>query len=124
MSHGCEVAPTGRGRHFPRPSSCPTWFARQVWDDPGGFGSPRQNDARGRNDGGPMTRSNKGSFDMPSDDSAPNFEQRCPVCREPMRIVRLESGVPGLPLGMRRQMIKCSACELVTFHTFALESEP
>jgi len=60
---------------------------------------------------------------MPSDDSALNFERACPVCCEPMRVVRLESGVPGLPPGMRRQMIKCSACELVSFYTFALEQE-
>jgi hypothetical protein len=58
-----------------------------------------------------------------SDDNAAFFEQRCPVCREPMQVVRLESGVPGLPPGMRRQMIRCSACELVAFHTFALEQE-
>jgi hypothetical protein len=65
----------------------------------------------------------KGGFDMPSDDSALNLDRRCPTCREPMRVILLESGVPGLPPGMRRQMIKCSACELVTFHTFALEPE-
>jgi hypothetical protein len=62
-----------------------------------------------------MTGSHKGCFDMPSDDSAVNFERRCPVCREPMRVVGLESGVPGLPPHMRRQIIKCSECKLVTF---------
>jgi hypothetical protein len=41
---------------------------------------------------------------MSSDDNAAFFE-RCPLCRKPMQVVRLESGVPGLPPGMRRQMI-------------------
>ena len=36
---------------------------------------------------------------MSSDDHAAFFEQRCPVCRKPMQVVRLESGVPGLPPG-------------------------
>jgi hypothetical protein len=40
---------------------------------------------------------------MSSDDNAAFFE-RCPVCRKPMQVVRLESGVPGLPPGVRRQM--------------------
>lgn len=65
----------------------------------------------------------KGCFDMPSDDGALNVDRRCPVCHELMRVVRLESGVPGLPPAMRRQIIKCPACELVTFRTFALEPE-
>jgi len=60
---------------------------------------------------------------MSGDDDAAFFEQRCPVCRQPMQVVRLESGVPGLPPGMRRRMIRCSACGLVAFHTFAFEQE-
>jgi hypothetical protein len=50
---------------------------------------------------------------MPSDDNARPLEKQCPVCRGPMRVVRVESGVPGLPPDLRRQMIKCSACNLV-----------
>ena len=61
---------------------------------------------------------------MSRDDNVPSLERQCPICRGPLRVVRLESGVPGLPPGMRRQMAKCSACELVTtFHTFAPEQE-
>jgi hypothetical protein len=59
---------------------------------------------------------------MPRDDNA--LEQRCPVCQGPMQVVCLESGVPGLPPGIRRHIIKCPACELVTFRTLALEQEP
>ena len=70
-----------------------------------------------------MDGSHKGSFDMPSDDGALNFERECPVCREPMRVVGLETGVPGLPPHMRRQIIKCSECQLVTFHIFAFKPE-
>jgi hypothetical protein len=60
---------------------------------------------------------------MPSDDNAWPLEKQCPVCRGPMRVVRVESGVPGLPPDLRRQMIKCSACNLVAVHTSAREQE-
>jgi hypothetical protein len=62
-------------------------------------------------------------LNVPSDDTACPSERQCPVCRGPMRVVRVESGVPGLPPDLRRQMIKCSACKLVAVHTFALEQE-
>jgi hypothetical protein len=62
-------------------------------------------------------------FDMPSDDTACTSARQCPVCRGPMQVVGVESGVPGLRPDLRRQMIKCSACELVAVHTFALEQE-
>jgi hypothetical protein len=71
-------------------------------------------------DGGDATMA---GFDMPSDDTACPSERQCPVCRGPVRVVRVESGVPGLPTDLRRQMIKCSACKLVAVHTFALEQE-
>ncbi len=103
----------------------PYWFVRQACHDPTLVRLPP--DRTMREDATmvvQMTGSNKGSFDTRSDDSALNFEQRCPVCYEPMQVACLESGVPGLPPGMRRQMIKCSACKLVTFHTFALEPGP
>ena len=62
-----------------------------------------------------------GDFNMPSDENAHPFERQCPVCRGPIQVVRVESGVPGLPPGRQRQMIKCSRCELVATHTFDLE---
>jgi hypothetical protein len=62
-------------------------------------------------------------FDTPSDGTACTSGRQCPVCRGPMQVVGVESGVPGLRPDLRRQMIKCSACELVAVHTFALEQE-
>jgi len=85
------------------------------------IGLALQQEGRDRNDARGPEVTKRGS-DMSSDDNAAFFE-RCPVCRKPMQVVRLESGVPGLPPGVRRQMIRCSACELVAFHTFALEQE-
>ena len=62
-------------------------------------------------------------FDTPSDGTACTSGRQCPVCRGPMQVVGVESGVPGLRPDLRRQMIKCSACELVAVHTFAVEQE-
>jgi hypothetical protein len=70
------------------------------------------------------TRSNKAGFEMPRDDNDNAPEQRCPICRGSMQVVRPESGVPGLPPGIRRNIIRCRVCELVTFQTFALEQKP
>src|ERR1700691_161279 len=63
-------------------------------------------------------------FDMPRDDNTRNGEQRCSICHGPMQVVCLESGVPGLPPGIRRHIIRCPACKMVTFQTLALEEEP
>ncbi len=41
------------------------------------------------------------------------LERQCPLCRGPMQVIRLETGIPGLPPGRQRQMMKCSACGLV-----------
>jgi hypothetical protein len=48
-------------------------------------------------------------------------ERQCPLCRSPIQVIRMETGIPGLPPGRQRQMVKCSACELVTTHTVDLE---
>jgi hypothetical protein len=40
-------------------------------------------------------------------------ERQCPLCRGPMQVIRMESGIPGLPPGRQRQMMKCSVCGLV-----------
>jgi hypothetical protein len=49
--------------------------------------------------------------------------QCCAVCRGPIHVIRVETGVPGLPPGRQRQMVKCSACGLVATHTFDLKSD-
>ena len=41
------------------------------------------------------------------------LERQCPLCRGPMQVIRVETGIPGLPPGRQRQMMKCSACGLV-----------
>jgi hypothetical protein len=50
---------------------------------------------------------------MPTDDNACPLEKRCPICRGATHVVRVESGVLGLPPELRRQIVKCSACGLV-----------
>jgi hypothetical protein len=68
--------------------------------------------------------SEQAGFYMPRDDNTRSGQQRCPICQGPMQVVCPESGVPGLPPGIRRHIIRCLACELVTFQTLALEREP
>ena len=59
-----------------------------------------------------------GDFVMVSGENASLLEgQWCAVCRGPIQVIRVETGVPGLPPGRQRKMVKCSACGLVATHT-------
>jgi uncharacterized Zn finger protein len=50
------------------------------------------------------------------------IERQCPVCRGPVQMIRVETGVPGMAPGRQRQMVKCLACGLVATQTFDLAS--
>jgi hypothetical protein len=60
----------------------------------------------------------RGDFAMLAGENASLLERQCcSVCRGPTQVIRVEAGVPGLPPGRQRQMVKCSACGLVGTHT-------
>ena len=49
------------------------------------------------------------------------IERQCPICRGPVEMIRVETGVPGMAPGRQRQTVKCSACGLIATQTFDLD---
>jgi hypothetical protein len=48
------------------------------------------------------------------------IDRQCPICSGAVQMIRVETGIPGLPPGRQRQTVKCLACGLVATQTLDL----